>query len=346
MSKELTGMTPHEAAAYWFVRQDAGTLTPDEQCRLQAWLDAAEANRRAYQQTLGTWTEIDSAADTGELRALRVAALAAAPAQRVWPRAAAIAALFLGAVALGAFTWRSFNGSARSSPAAAANDRAQYATASDQRSAVTLSDGTHVSMNLNTVLDADLTGAERRVRLDRGQAFFDVARDERRPFIVMAGDREIRALGTKFDVRLESGRVEVVLVEGKVRVDRNDASILQQLAKRAAAVELTPGQRLVAAKGSSPAVTPTNAAQVTSWREGWVVFEDETLEGAIAELNRYSKTPIVVPDEAVKNMRLSGVFRIGEPERFASTIQELLPIAVERGQGGETVLVPKSPSRP
>jgi transmembrane sensor len=138
----------------------------------------------------------------------------------------------------------------------------------------------------------------------------------------------------------------VVLLEGRVSVDRTHPPLLEKLMKRSTPVELRPGQRLVATIGEAPAVTATNAAQATSWRDGWIVFEDETVERAVAELNRYSDRPIVVADGTVKQMRFSGVFRIGQPDRFGAVIQELLPLSAQQGVGGETVLVPRPKAAP
>lgn len=328
-------MTPHEAAAYWFVRRDAGHFSDTDREQFDAWHSASELHARAYKQTSAMWRNFEESTDEGELRALQVAALAAAPAPRVWPRAAAIAAMFLGTFGLGALAWYSMSG--HPARTVASTSTAEYVTTRSQRSTVTLPDGTLVSMNIDTQLVSDFSADKRRVLLSRGQAFFEVAKDARRPFTVAVADRNIRALGTKFDVRLDDARVEVVLLEGKVRVDRN-LSLLEKLTTRPANVALAPGQRLVADIGTPGSVTATDAARATSWREGWIVFEDESLEQAIEELNRYSDKPIVAANEAVKHLRLSGVFRIGQPERFAAIIEELLPISVEQRASGETVL--------
>ncbi len=333
-------MTPHEAASYWFVRHDAGSMTAEDQLAFDAWLVVSEVHRRAYDQTGSMWTDFEKSADEGELRALRVAALATTPALNVWPRAAAVAAGVLiavtGIVVLTLNRLHSLEASAQ-----LRGTSGQYVTEHNQRSTVRLPDGTLVTMNLDTAFDTDFAAGQRLVRLIKGQAFFDVAKDQHRPFIVAAADRNIQALGTQFDVRLDANRVEVVLLEGRVSVDRSDRSLLDKNKRERAHEELEPNQRLVATVGKPASISGINAAQATSWREGWIVFQDETVEQAIAELNRYSDRPIVTTDEAVKRLRLSGVFRIGEPDRFGAVIQELLPIAAERGAHGETMLVLK-----
>src|SRR5258705_10089296 len=100
-SRELAAMTPDEAAAYWFVRHDGDVMTMEDEHRFRQWLAASDVHLRAYEQTGAMWSEFVGAADPGELRALRVAALAAGPAPRVWPRAAALAASILLVVGVG-----------------------------------------------------------------------------------------------------------------------------------------------------------------------------------------------------------------------------------------------------
>jgi transmembrane sensor len=341
--RELAAMTPYEAAAYWVLRADGDQMGPEDQEALNAWLSKSAMHQRAFRKAQLMWRNVEPSMDEAELRMLRVAALAVSPPPRVWLRAGAIAATFIVAAVLGAIAWQAW--STRQPPvaavAAAATGGQSYATGHNQRSIITLADGTSVSMNLDTAFSVNLSGRERQIHLERGEAFFEVAKDPQRPFIVTAGDRNIRALGTQFNVRLDTNEVEVVLVEGKVSVDKSTPPTLADtLTHEPRKVEMTPGQRFVASiGGTSGGLTTTNAARATSWRDGWLEFEDETVGDAVAELNRYSDQPIRVTNERVKQMRFSGAFRVGQPDRFVSILQELLPISVEHGSQGETVLV-------
>lgn len=342
--RQLAGMTPHEAASYWFVRQDTQAMTAEDHDEFDRWLASSEVNRRAYERTVVMWHGVADAIDDGESRALRVAALAVVPQARVWPRAVAVAGSALVAmVVLVALTWQLSTGTSHSPSANTlfASD-SRYITGKKQQSTTTLPDGTHVVMNLDTDFSVDFTPGRREVRLLKGQAFFDVAKDAQRPFVVAAADRRVQALGTKFDVRVADQRLEVVLLEGRVRIERDEPSLLDRLTLRSDRVELRPDERLIATVGGSASIAVTKAAQATSWHEGWVTFEDESLERAIAELNRYSDRPIVITDDRVRAMRLSGVFRIGQPDRFAEIIQELLPLAVEH-DGQDNVLLVRRP---
>jgi transmembrane sensor len=336
----LSTMTAAEAAAYWLVKHDARSLSPEDQRAFQAWLAADPAHGDAYERAHSMWANFEHDADPAELRALRTAALAVVPVPRRWPRIAVIT-LVCGIAASLALTLNSARHpqsdvvTNTASPALAE----KYTTTHNERSTVTLSDGTIVTLNLGTTLDVAYTPAERFVRITQGQAFFEVAKNPYRPFVVAAADRRVTALGTQFDVRLDPDRVEVVLLEGKVSVDHDAPTMLERLNIHKAHVELKPGEKLVAALGEPLTVTDTNAQRVTSWRQGWVVFDNASVGDAVAELNRYADHPLTVPDKSVRNLRLSGVFRVGQPDRFATIIQELLPVKAVEGTHGETLLI-------
>ena len=345
-STDLAAMTVAEAASYWLVKHDADSLSPNDRRAFEAWLSAEPAHRQAFERAQSMWNNFEQDADPSELRALRTAALGVAPAPKRWPRIAAVAFMCCTA----AFLTYNLNSSRHSHPNVLTNfsvpaPTEKYSTARNERSTVTFTDGTVVTLNSGTTLDVAFTPSERLVRITQGQAFFEVAKNPHRPFVVAAADRRVTALGTQFDVRLDPDRIEVVLLEGRVAVDHDSPSILERVNIRKSHVELKPGEKLVAALGEPMTVTDTNAQRVTSWRQGWVVFDNETVGSAVAELNRYADHPLTVLDETVRNLRLSGVFRVGQPDRFAAIIQELLPVKAVEGTHGETLLIQTEPKQ-
>jgi transmembrane sensor len=336
---EISAMTIAEAASYWFVRHDADDMSTEEKRIFADWLVVSSENREAYERTQSTWASFEVDADQTELRALRTAALSVTPEQKRWPQMAAAVALYGVAAVIAIRLYSPHPNASNVAPIVAGIAPERYVTARNERSTVTLADGTLVTLNLDTALDVAFTEEERLVRITHGQAFFEVAKNPNRPFVVAAADRRVTALGTQFDVRLDPDRIEVVLLEGKITVDHATPSLLESVGIRKAHVELHPGQKLVAALGEPVAVTDTNAQRATSWREGWVVFEGETVADAVAELNRYSEHTILVPDESVRRLKISGVFRVGQPDRFTAIIQELLPVKVVQNGQGETLLI-------
>src|SRR5690606_13157038 len=140
------------------------------------------------------------------------------------------------------------------------------------------------------------------VYLDRGQAFFKVARDRRHPFVVAAAGRTVTALGTAFDLRVDDGGLKVVLVEGKVRVEAaRPAAGAASPAPAAApmATDMSAGSRLVARDDTEWRLTPTDVGRQTSWLKGQLVFDGAPLGEVVEEMNRYSTRKIAIADPAL-----------------------------------------------
>jgi transmembrane sensor len=343
--RDLAAMTPAEAASYWLVRHDPADMSTSEKREFDSWLARAASHRSAYAQAHSVFASFEDAADEHELRALRAAALTAGPSPKPWPWLRGLAAAFLGGLIAASAVWYTVSQDTRPRVSSAAPEvRTQFNTAHNSPTTVTLSDGSRVTLNLDTELQSRISNRERSITLVHGQAFFEVAKDPARPFVVTAGEQRIRALGTQFDVRLDAHRVEVVLLEGRVGVDRHPATLLGTVLAPPVHFDLMPNQRLIAGADQPPVITTTDAARATSWRQGWVVFEDKTLGEVVNELNRFSDKPIVTSDEAVRRLHLSGVFRAGEPDRFGAVIQQLLPVTAEQGPSGEIIVSLRSPA--
>jgi transmembrane sensor len=180
------------------------------------------------------------------------------------------------------------------------------------------------------------------VRLQAGEALFEVARDASRPFVVESGGREVRALGTSFIVRREAGQLAVILMEGKVRVapttgSHSDGSGTRTfqvtgqqsasgradsvMADAAASIVLVPGQRLMVTDSADQAtVDRPRLEPLTAWQRGLVALDYTPLSEAIAEMNRYSDVKLVIDDPRIGSARISGVFRAGDSSSFALAV--------------------------
>ncbi|WP_423605634.1 FecR family protein [Sphingomonas sp. MS122] len=337
------GMTAEEAAVYWVLRRDRDELSAADQAAFAAWLDASEAHARAFRKANGVWDVFDQAEADPHLTALRQAALATPAPRRRWIPAAVgagvAASLAAAALLLPGQLGLTGGPGAPAAEVAARSDAvpavARLATARGERRTIVLPDGTRVTLNTDTAIALAYTPGARHVRLMRGQALFEVAKDAARPFSVEAAGRRVTALGTVFEVRLDPGRMKVVLVEGRVVVDRAAAG--SELPDPAPTV-LKPGQALVAELGVPQRVAPVDVGSELMWREGYVSLEDTPLAAAVAEMSRYTAVPIRVLDEETGRMRVSGVFRTGDAERFAGLVRELLPVRVERLADGSVTL--------
>jgi transmembrane sensor len=332
------GMIASEAAAYWIVRQDRGDLSASEEREFRDWFEDPQ-NAAAYARAARAADVFaDDDGSDPHLRALRQAALEAAPAPRrrwMFAVAASIAILISGAALFLSFGWRPDVGPAnviadarpaapvQQAQAAAPNE---YVTGVGERRVIHLSDGSTVTLNTRSRLVLAFSPDRRLVRLVQGQALFEVAHDRNRPFTVEAADRQVTALGTVFEVRVDPGRVHVLLIEGRVVVDRAaDASGSSPTIRIAPAI-LRPGQEYVAELGAAQQIAQVDVNRQLMWRDGFVEFDDEPLANAVAEMNRYTDRPIQLSNDGVATLRISGIFRTGNSDRFVNTVGEILPI--------------------
>lgn len=197
-----------------------------------------------------------------------------------------------------------------------------FVTARGETRRLALADGSTVTLDSDSRLLVRLSRARRELSLEHGRAHFEVAKDQRRPFVVAAGPQQIRTIGTVFDVNHEARRLTVLLVQGKVAVGAMGGG-----GAPAGERIMAPGDRLTFASGRVVEDHP-DVAKLTAWRSGEAMFDDDRLGAAAEELNRYSRRPLVIADAAAANLRVSGVFRAGATEEFAASVAALLPISV------------------
>lgn len=347
----LRGMSRREEAVHWFVRSESGELSAQERAEFQDWI-ADPDHAAEYAKVQRSVATLNAATDDPHVEALRRAALAVGRRPNR-ARIAAVACVTLAVcVVTGMVAWQRLGTYQRvqtvqqtPSPRLDMRGAADYATAPGERLQVTLPDGSRLTINTDTAIDVAFSADERVVFVEKGQAYFEVAKDAARPFVVHSAGRRVTALGTAFEVRLDRSRFHVLLVEGSVKVEsaaeRGAGPVV-----RAPDVVLSPGQALVAPMGVAEHVRTMNVERELRWRDGFVEFEDERLDLAVAEMNRYFAEPIIVRDDTVADLRLSGVFTIASREEFLELVTELLPLRVARNPGAYVELVSAPPPGP
>jgi transmembrane sensor len=305
-----------DEASLWVVREDRG-LSLAERDALDRWLGMSTAHRVAYLQMQQAWSRADRLA---ALRGPAPMREARRNAGAVLPRLAAIAAVL--AICLGGAGWYYY---------AARAAGQTYATGIGQHQAVQLADGTRIELNTDSRLQAQVTGSARTIRLEKGEAYFDVTHDANRPFMVLAGNRRITDIGTKFSVRVDGDQVRVLVREGEVKVETLDGRAVQPAMANAGHAVVTQGNGLLVANRA-----PHEVARELSWRSGILVFDQETLTAAAAEFNRYNVKKVVVLGQA-RNLHVGGRFRANNADVFASLIQAGMGVNV-RDTGDEIII--------
>lgn len=324
MGETLDRAARSEAAA-WLARMRSEARTAQDEAGFQAWLAEDVRHRRAFDVATAVF-EAAGAVGVVEDRARRQGAGRLQRDRRQVLAGGAVAAAAAVAVGVG---WRMLEAST-------------YRTGVGEQRRLALADGSQVILDTNSVIKVAMTDERRRVELVSGRAHFDVAKDPARPFIVRAGRREVIAVGTAFSVSCDGAATAVVLEEGRVIVQPVAPSRASRPAQSAR--PMVPGDRLVFASAvAAPVADRPDLGQATAWQDGRAVFENETLAAAAVELNRYSRRRLDVTDPTVAAMRVSGVFRTGDPEAFARTVTLLLPVEVE-ARDDRIVLRPRQAS--
>ncbi|HAY06555.1 MAG TPA: FecR family protein [Hyphomonas sp.] len=312
-----------EAAAFWDARLRSPDCTDAERAYFRAWCAEDERHRAAYDALQAALDALQAARHQPEIRALRDAALAPRP-RKSWRFAGIAAALAIAAVAT-PVAWMTLQD--RGAGEQVADAPVYYATAVGQQSGITLEDGSVITLNTDSRVRVTYDASQRHIALLRGQALFEVAKEPNRPFVVDAGGKRVVALGTTFDVRLNGKDVEVTLVEGRVEIAEQTGAGRKDAPQR---VRLEMGQRLVSSTREEPTVSEIDTSKATSWRDGFVTFEETPLIDAIAEMNRYSTVRIVAADSALMQLKVNGVFRSGQQARFAEALEEYFPVEAHR----------------
>lgn len=307
-----------QQAVGWLARLDSGEMSEQDRLAMEEWMAADARHRAEIEAARSAWRCTEFLSHLSEQDKAQVMAVAQAsdtaisrklsPSNAWVTRAMALAAAVLVAV-IGLVVLRQ------------AVPGEVYRTGVGEQRRIALEDGSGVTLNTDSLLRVRYTPAGRLLRLERGEAFFTVARDPSRPFRVRVEDSEVRALGTAFGIRRHDHAFEVVVTEGVVEVAGGE---------RSAAIRVTPGEMAKLQRGgAAAAVTPAPQPNL-AWREGLLEFKGETLERVVQEFSRYTRKQIVFADDDVKRLRLGGVFKAGDVEALTSAVDLMLPVKVVR----------------
>lgn len=306
-------------ASTWIEQRDRADWGAQGQSQLDAWLNEALAHRIAFWRLEAAWGR------TERLAALRPAERRrdSAPAASRSPRNALKLAVGLGIFAIVG---------AAAALYLSAPSYQTYATTFGGREVLTLRDGSVIELNASTVIRLSDTANERRVALEKGEAFFNIQHDAAHPFVVTVGGHRITDLGTQFSVRSEPGKVRVALTEGRAEIDSVDGVTGHHAV-------LTPGEVAVATAESvsvskKPIRTLTDAL---GWRKGQLIFYHTSLADAVAEFNRYNRHQLVIADPQIARLVVNGSFPTTGIEAFTQAAQQVFGVRVKR-RGDDVVI--------
>lgn len=303
------GQDIEEQAAAWIAARDRGGWREDDQLRLDQWIAESVHHRVAFLRLNRAWQSAD------RLQALREQPSAVCPrppvAVKRWraapwfPRMAA--AVLVAVVAVS--PWRSGQ---------------SQTTAVGERKTLSLSDGSQLTLNTATRLRTEVVRERRRVWLDWGEAYFDIAHDAERPFEIISGDQRVVVRGTRFTLRRVGSDLQVSVFQGQVQVSSG----------KSAPVLLSAGAAVVAvaADASSPSKIvpqpPKQMSSAQSWLEGKLVFDRVPLADAAAQFNRYNRKHLRIADDKAAQMLIGGTFGATNVEAFARLLESSFGLEV------------------
>lgn len=311
-------------AAEWWVRLSGRdrAATADEVAAWLDWTADSEDNAEAFERIRALAGGL--AAADGATRQALVAEFAVRPARPRRRRAFALAASVAVLALAGGYGVKRMT----SVPADVPQTR-RYATTVGVHRDITLPDGSQVALGADSQIETRFGADQRRLRLQRGEAFFEVAREAQRVFVVEAGPLQVQALGTAFNVRRTGPRVTVSVTHGRVRIAPAEAS-----AGAGGAMEAVAGQRVSydPLQGRFE-VSNVEADRALGWRSDRLEFIDEPLDLVLADINRYSRRPLRGSGPGLARLRFTGTVRPSQLDGWLVALPEILPLKVEASQG-------------
>jgi len=320
MRQEPTNAVNEEAIA-WFVRTHSDQRTLGDEDRFAQWLKQDARHAEAYAHVEKAWRVAGPDITARPL----VGARRLGKNKRLWIRWRMSLAAVLVLVTMSAYLASDIGGIRTGT----------FVTSSGQLRTLRLADGSVITLNTRSAVTVNLARHVRLIRLTRGEARFQVAKDAARPFIVDADSAQVRAVGTVFDVRVAERRIAVTLVEGKVQI--TSAPLLGKVPEPTL---LTTGERFsLDTVGGEHHIETVNLARASAWINQQLIFDATPLAMAVEEANRYLPAPIAIDDPSVRNIRVSGVVRAGNVASFVATLESSFPVQAVRHPDGSMGLV-------
>ncbi len=303
-----------DEAAHWCMRIHEADLSDQEREQFEQWLAADPAHQRRFETMMDVWAVSAH---------LPLPAPVPAPVRRRGRRPLLAAAMALLALPLAGLAGWQMN--------LIPDSYHRYSSETTVRD-ITLADGSHVQLNLDSQLTFANYKDQRQVTLGKGEAYFEVQHDASHPFVVRAGRGQVRVTGTHFNVWTYQDQVRVTLTQGSVQVmgDRSHPNDLVYLSPGMQA-SYDPQQRL-------PLVSAANPDEALAWRDGKLILDHLSLSDALPRINRYLDNPVRLGDNATGQLLIGGVYNTRNITALVQDLPKVLPVQLSRNESGDTVI--------
>lgn len=323
-------------AQEWIVRIDAGPLTSQERSDLQAWLSEDPHHVELLDTLALIWSEaaraefpaqsfLSSTALNPQKKFIFGRTFELADISLSWKLWVGVSAFF----AMCFFFLLSNQTSTLSEHVRPVHSEIMTSVATEigQNLELPLTDGSRVRLNTASTIRVEFTKKNRRILLERGEGFFDVAKDVHRPFEVIAGQTTVRAVGTKFSVvHFPDGRTDVTVFEGIVEVLTSQSHVTSQPLRLGVGQTLTVQSEQIALQQLSMATLGNKLA----WTDDRIIFDNTSLLEAVTQVNRYSSVPFRITDQTLLNLHISGAFSTPDIQVFIRSLEQGFGLHVEK----------------
>lgn len=327
-----------DQAAMWVARRDGNVLSEEESQRFDQWKSVHVDHQTAYDDLEQAWGQMGSLVDlldVGPREGKPDPDILAKKFGRFGPQHQSYRApLSIAASILLIF------GIAWSALDMAQGENVHTTDVGEVRS-VALADGSEMILNTDTRVSVHFDNENRLVELKSGEAYFKVAKDPERPFLVVAGKGEIMAVGTEFNVHFQDDVVEVVVAEGVVELLMSE--------EKQTSAENPQSQRLILTENQgsgfnghlrkSAEIDSRELKRLLSWQNRKLEFDNETLDQVVQEIERYTNKRIFFASESLKSLRIGGIYEIGDVDGLVEALQDFFPIKAVQVTHYVTVLV-------
>lgn len=309
---------PEQQAMLWQARLSSDLIDAQQLREFDVWLAATQENRQAWEAINRFWVGLDNVTldDIGGESHAKLMLLTLPARQPYFKTGLALAASLLLTLTIG-YQQLAFY-------------LADYRSATGQQRQITLADGSTILLNTASAVSVDFSEQRRLVTLHSGEAYFKIAPDRNRPFVVSSNAGQVQALGTAFDVKQQQDDASVTVFEHAVKVTTASGQVQEKLAE---------AEQLIFSRERIKMQSTVNLQRAAAWHQQRMVFQDKPLAEVAAELDRYRSGKIIILDDAIKNLPITGVFDIADTNIALDAIAQSLPVNVKKLSDKLVVLV-------
>ncbi len=293
-----------DEAIEWISKLNDGILSTEDNQVFIDWVNSSADHRRAYQEMSEVWQLTENVQNISEFRQEAEEALQKEPASesnKVGLMAAVASIVVFVGILFTQFL-----------PSTVSIEERRLTSLIGETKNIKLDDGSKVILNTNTLIEVVFSNKERSLKLIKGEALFEVAHDQKRPFIVDIGNGYVRAIGTAFNIKKEASNTVITVTEGIVKIDKPNSN--------AESIKAIKNDQVIVGKQANISVRNIDITPSLSWIDLQLTYLDTPIENVLNDLSTYFEVPLSVHDDSLKKLTVNGTLNVDDPEQALSVL--------------------------